>query len=96
MDYIVNMNLNGESDICTKCEAPLDTTGYPKWCKKCQNAYRKEYNRTKGEMSETRGYAAGRSAEKEFLASRFEAYRIQVFSGPEIAHIIRAAREVSV
>jgi hypothetical protein len=79
---------------CSKCDGALDTTGYPHWCKRCQNAYRKEYGATKNEMQETRGYAAGVSAMREFLATNFEAYLPpRIFTGAEIAHIVRTCGE---
>lgn len=59
-------------DGCSKCEKPLDTSGYPKWCQACRNAYRTEYNRTRKEMSETRGFCAGVSSAKQFIAREFQ------------------------
>ena len=74
---------------CSRCEKPLDTTGFPKWCKACQASYRREYNSTRKQMAETRGFAAGVAAMRKFLVDRFGGYRIQHFSGPEIAGIIQ-------
>ena len=74
---------------CSKCSAELDTAGFPKWCKACRAKYKREYEGLKKEMAETRGYSAGISAMREFLAVQFVGYTIQRFSGPEIAHIIR-------
>ncbi len=52
---------------CSKCEGQLDTTGYPKWCKSCRAKNKREYEATKKEMSETRGFAAGVSAMRQLL-----------------------------
>lgn len=48
--------------LCSKCEAELDTTGYPLWCKACRAANKREYEATKRQMTESRGYAAGFTA----------------------------------
>ena len=81
------------AETCSKCEKPLDTSGFPKWCKACQNAYRREYRRTKEDMSESRGFAAGVSATKSLLASEFEhAIRGAQINGFEAARLVRACR----
>lgn len=75
---------------CSKCEGNLDTAGFPKWCRKCRAAYKREYEALKSDMAETRGFAAGVSAMRAYLAERFAPYTsIQRFTGPEIAGIIR-------
>lgn len=80
-------------DTCSKCEKPLDTTGFPKWCKSCIAAYKREYRRTKEDMSEGRGFAAGVSATKSFLATEFEhAIRGAQINGFEAARLVRACR----
>jgi hypothetical protein len=82
-----------DSQTCSKCEKPLDTTGFPKWCKACQNAYRQEYRRTRLDMSETRGFAAGVASTKAFIASEFEkAIRGAQINGYEAARLVRACR----
>ncbi len=78
-----------DKPICSKCEADLDTNGFPRWCRKCRLAYKREYQALKAEMAETRGFAGGIEAMRTFLAERFEVYKIQRFSGPEIADVIR-------
>lgn len=81
---------------CSKCEKDLDSTGFPHWCRKCRATYKREYEAQRDEMSETRGYAAGISAMRDFLAVNFEKYALpRVFSGPEIGHIIRTCGEPS-
>lgn len=77
---------------CTKCTGPLDTEGYPKWCKACRAKHRREYEATKKEMSETRGYAAGVSAMKGHLAGHFERLGSGSFSGYEVAALIRQSK----
>ena len=82
-----------ETETCSKCEETLDTTGYPKWCKKCRAANQREYSRTVKEMSETRGFAAGVSAAKAFVASEFDnAVRGAMISGHEAARLVRACK----
>jgi hypothetical protein len=79
---------------CSKCEKPLDTDGFPHWCKSCRARYKREYEALRKDMAETRGYAAGVSAMREFVASNFAAYALpRMFSGAEIAHIVRTCSE---
>lgn len=79
---------------CSKCDKALDSSGFPHWCKKCRATYRREYDALRKEMSETRGYAAGLSAMREFIATNFAAYAFpRVFTGAEIAHIVRTCAD---
>lgn len=88
-----------QTEECSKCEAPLDTTGFPKWCKACRAKYKREYEATKKEMSETRGYAAGFSAGSAAMqagiAARVAAVGNGKFSGLRFAEWIKAFRLVS-
>jgi hypothetical protein len=77
---------------CSKCDGALDTEGYPKWCKACRAKHRREYESTRKEMSESRGYAAGVSAMRLHLAGHFERLGAGSFAGYEIAALIRQAR----
>ncbi len=81
-------------NLCSRCDQPLDTTGFPRWCKACQTKYRKELAATKREMQESRGYAAGVSAMRDYLARQFaERYGPDVrWSGTEISQIIKQCR----
>ncbi len=85
------MDLEDEK-TCSRCEKPLDSTGYPQWCMKCRAAYKKEYSRTQKDMTETRGFASGISACKEFLAQEFER-RIagSPLTGFDVARFIRTS-----
>lgn len=75
--------------ICTRCEQPLDTTGTPQWCKQCRATYQREYNATKKQMQESRGYAAGIAAMRDYLAGKFREYGTAgSFTGIEVAHYI--------
>ena len=78
---------------CSRCEGPLDTTGYPLWCKKCQSAYRREYQATRKQMSESRGFCAGVTAMRNFLAKQFAQYGAGSFSGTEIAALILQSKD---
>lgn len=80
-----------ESKLCTKCGGDLDTKGFPLWCKKCQNVYRKQYYAVLKERAQKNGVAAGVQLMRDYLASQFEKYNFQRFSGPEIAYTIRNA-----
>lgn len=80
-----------ESKLCTKCGGDLDTKGFPLWCKKCQNVYRKQYYAVLKERAQKNGVAAGMQLMREFLAEQFKKYTIQKFSGPEITYIIQTA-----
>jgi hypothetical protein len=80
-----------EDAACSKCEAVLDTEGYPKWCKKCRATHRREYEATKKEMGETRGYAAGCSAMRDFMATYFQQFGNVKFSGIEASIMARKA-----
>ena len=92
-DEKVSRETSDKSETCSKCEKPLDTTGFPKWCKACQNAYRREYRRTKDDMSESRGFAAGVAATKDLIASEFmNAIRGAQINGYEAARLVRACR----
>ena len=77
---------------CSRCEKPLDTTGYPLWCKACQNKYRKELKALKKQMQETRGYAAGVSAFKAYLVGKFALLGHSQFSAVEIAALIQQSK----
>lgn len=82
-----------EPTVCSKCDGALDTEGYPRWCKKCRAAHRREYEATKKEMSESRGFAAGMSAMREYLATNFRQYgSAGSFTGYEIADTIMRAK----
>jgi len=72
------------------CGKDLDTSGYPLWCKACRSKHRNAYNATVKDMSESRGFAAGVSAAKDFLAREFEGkIRGAMISGNEAARLVR-------
>jgi hypothetical protein len=78
---------------CSKCSAPLDTTGYPLWCLACRAKHKREYEATKKEMTESRSFAAGCTAMREYLAKRFAEYGAAgSFSGAEVAGYIMQAK----
>lgn len=75
--------------LCSKCSGELDTTGYPKWCKACRASNKRDYEATKKEMAESRGFAAGVSAMRTYLAENFQQYGSSgSFTGMEIAATI--------
>ena len=82
-----------EDKTCSRCESPLDTTGNPQWCKKCRATYKREYERTRKDMAESRGFAAGVAATKDLIASEFmNAIRGAQINGYEAARLVRACR----
>ncbi len=76
---------------CSKCEKELDTDGTPRWCKACRAKYQREYQSLKKEMSETRGFAAGCSAMRDFMATYFQQFGNVRLSGFEVAQMARKA-----
>ncbi len=76
---------------CSRCELELDTEGTPRWCKKCRAKYQREYQGLRKEMSETRGFAAGCSAMREFLADYFVKFGNVRISGIEASAMTRKA-----
>jgi hypothetical protein len=76
---------------CSKCEADLDTDGTPRWCKSCRAKYQREYQATKKEMGESRGFAAGCSAMREFMVGYFRQFGNVRLSGFEVSEMARKA-----
>ena len=75
---------------CTKCGGPLDTSGYPLWCKKCQAKWHRQNYALKKELRESRGYAAGVSAFRDHIVKKFEAIgTTATFNGAVAAKWVR-------
>ena len=79
----------GETPSCSRCEKPLDTTGYPKWCKACRAKNQREYQRTLKDMGESRGYAAGLSAMRSFIGDELAARGTMRLPCHELARWVR-------
>jgi hypothetical protein len=77
---------------CTRCGGQRTTSGYPLWCHACQAKRKREYEATKKEMSETRGFAAGVTAMRHYLAGHFRQYGPAGFTGTEIAATIMTVK----
>jgi hypothetical protein len=77
------------TDECSKCNATLDTIGYPKWCKACRANYRREYEDEKQERLGKKGYARGVEDLRDLLAGEFDRLGSGNFSGAECAYLIR-------
>lgn len=76
-------------EFCSRCKGELDTTGSPRWCKKCRNDYQQDYQATRKAMTEGKGFAAGVQAMRQYLAENFRRYGSQgAFTGDEIAQTI--------
>ena len=76
-------------DQCTKCNGPRDTTGYPKWCRKCRAANKRECEKARKDMLESKGFVEGREEMREHLAAGFEELGSSRFTGYEVAATIR-------
>ncbi len=88
-----NSPVSSPVSTCSKCDKALDTTGYPLWCRSCRAANKREYENTRREMQESRGYAAGVTAMRHYLAENFRRYGTAgSFSGVEIAATIMQVR----
>jgi len=74
--------------LCSRCTAELDTTGTPHWCRTCRAKYQREYASLKKEMAESRGFAAGVAAAKQYLADQFAKQGSGSFTGYEISRLI--------
>src|SRR5580700_1160341 len=82
-----------ENEAGSKCTNELDTTGSPTWCKACRAKYQRQYQDLRKQLSETRGFCAGVSAAKDFIANEFEhAIRGAMISGHEAARLVRVCR----
>jgi gentisate 1,2-dioxygenase len=76
------------SDACSKCAGPLDTSGYPLWCRKCRAAHKREYETVRKDLLESKGFVAGREAMRDVLAREFDAQGSGKFTGTEAARLI--------
>jgi hypothetical protein len=73
------------------CSNPLDTTGTPKWCKRCRADYQKEHRALEMDRKERQGYIKGAKKMREILAAEFAKLGIGTFSGDEVAELIQRA-----
>jgi len=81
-----------EERKCSKCGQDLDTEGYPLFCKSCRAKYQREYQQQRKQLVESRGYSAGITAMKFYLAGRFAALGSGSFTGNEVAHLIMQSK----
>jgi len=80
-------------ETCSRCGKERETTGAPPWCRACRAKYQRDYQALRKEMSESRGFAAGISAMRAYLADTLDKYpAAQTFTGPQIARVIRNVR----
>lgn len=77
-----------ESEKCNKCSAPIDTTGYPKWCKACRAKYKREYTDTVEAMTAARAFNQGVDAFRETLAMEFARHGKAPLTGTQVSWII--------
>jgi cytochrome c5 len=54
---------------CSLCEQPLDTNGYPLWCRACRTTKKRALKQAHDEMSTGRGFAAGAEVMRRELLS---------------------------
>lgn len=79
-----------QTDTCSRCEKHLDTNGYPKWCKACRAAYKREYESLRTQMGEGRGFAAGVSAMRDCVCTELDRLGFSNFEAREIRDFVRA------
>jgi hypothetical protein len=78
---------------CAKCGNSCEPGSSRGWCKPCNAEYQRGYEKTKKEMTESRGYAAGVSAMRDYLIKNFAQYGSSGhFTGYEIADIIHRVK----
>ena len=80
-----------DTEKCSRCEKALDTSGYPKWCKTCRAAYKREYEALRTQMGEGRGFAAGVVAMRTLLAQEFDRQGFANFNALEVRDLILQA-----
>jgi hypothetical protein len=75
-------------EVCTN---PRAAAGY--WCKPCRAKYQQQYTAVQKQMTETRGFAAGVTAAKHFIANEFDcSIRGATINGHEAARLVRDCR----
>ncbi len=48
-----------DEETCSLCDAQLDTTGYPLWCKSCRTLRKRALKEAHAQMATGKGFAAG-------------------------------------
>lgn len=82
------MSAKNEDGLCSKCGNELDTTGSPKWCKKCRAAYQREYQQTRQEMNAGHDFHAGAEAMRAAADAWFRQFARSTFTGLEVCHVL--------
>ena len=77
-----------DAETCSRCSKELDTSGYPRWCKACRAAYKREYESLRTQMGEGRGFAAGVTAMRGLLVEEFNKLGFSNFAAYEVRDII--------
>ena len=80
---------DGSLESCTNPRANQDPNATNRHCQECQTAAKRRFEMSKEQHTSGRAWHEGVTAMAEHLAKNFEPYKIQKFSGPEIADIIR-------
>ena len=62
-----------QNEICSRCEAVLDTEGTPHWCKACRAKYMREYQDLKKQMAAGKGFVAGAETMRNSLLEKLVA-----------------------
>ncbi len=79
--------------LCSKCKerprAHPESTN--PWCRQCNTEKQMEYQGNRQDMMESRGFAAGQSYIRDFLAGYFMQWPNARISGIEISQMIRKA-----
>ena len=80
--------MDNERMLCSRCEEILDTSGSPKWCRKCRAKYQREYQLLRMEMASSGGFIKGREAMRQIIVAEFDKLASGKFSGCEIADLV--------
>jgi hypothetical protein len=73
---------------CPKCEIRPSTPGRNRWCNECNAAYQREYQASREERMEGKGFAKGVDAMRREVSAHFEQFPFAKFAGHEIAKMI--------
>ena len=74
---------------CTEARADQSPDATNRHCRVHRNEATKRYLMSKAEQDEAKAFHKGVQAMRDYFAANMEAYKLQRFSGPEIAAIVR-------
>lgn len=80
-----------EETTCSLCDAALDTTGYPLWCKECRTKRKRALKEAHAQMATGKGFAAG--AEQLRAAQIAKLNEMSSWATLEVSDVISWIRE---